>query len=199
MSILISPSDNTGWGLGTGKMYGGARKRSAEHPVHVRSYWRAAWGSRNRRRVATVAAEDAEAPQLEDVAQAPATVPIVRRHRRRVGGSARTRGLRKSARVRAAARAIVRAVNGAAAAAAPTVPASANFAAMVGAIANARAAYRHRRSRAGINPVPASRSTTRVRLPRTVRFHPSMGAFHRRWWRIHTRGRRKASVRRRRT
>ena len=45
MAILISPSNNTGWGLGTGSMYGGARVRSDAHPVKVRAHYRAPWGS----------------------------------------------------------------------------------------------------------------------------------------------------------
>ncbi|AIT70978.1 core protein precursor pVII [Simian adenovirus DM-2014] len=51
MSILISPSNNTGWGLGVNKMYGGAKHRSNQHPVRVRGHYRAPWGaySRNRR------------------------------------------------------------------------------------------------------------------------------------------------------
>lgn len=46
MAILVSPSNNSGWGLGLRSMYGGARKRSAEHPVRVRGHYRAAWGSK---------------------------------------------------------------------------------------------------------------------------------------------------------
>lgn len=51
MSILISPSNNTGWGLGVNKMYGGAKHRSTQHPVRVRGHYRAPWGAykRNRR------------------------------------------------------------------------------------------------------------------------------------------------------
>lgn len=46
MSILISPSNNTGWGLyGPTKMYGGARIRSTQHPVRVRGHFRAPWGA----------------------------------------------------------------------------------------------------------------------------------------------------------
>lgn len=46
MSILVSPSNNSGWGLGTRRLFGGARVRSNEHPVAVRSHFRANWGSR---------------------------------------------------------------------------------------------------------------------------------------------------------
>ncbi|AMB43153.1 pVII [Bat mastadenovirus WIV12] len=52
MAILISPSDNTGWGIGARKMYGGllggAREYSEETPVLVRQYYRARWGSKTR-------------------------------------------------------------------------------------------------------------------------------------------------------
>lgn len=50
MSILVSPSNNSGWGLGVKGMYGGARRRSEAHPVRVRRYYRARWGSVNGRR-----------------------------------------------------------------------------------------------------------------------------------------------------
>ncbi|QHR77496.1 pVII [Squirrel monkey adenovirus] len=49
MSILISPSNNTGWGLGTSKMFGGAKRRSSEYPVLVRRHFRAPWGARKGR------------------------------------------------------------------------------------------------------------------------------------------------------
>lgn len=45
MAVLISPSNNTGWGLGAKSMYGGARLLSPEHPVVVRRHYRASWGS----------------------------------------------------------------------------------------------------------------------------------------------------------
>ncbi|AUG71837.1 pVII [Rhesus adenovirus 64] len=48
MSILISPDNNTGWGLGSGKMYGGAKRRSSQHPVRVRGHFRAPWGAYKR-------------------------------------------------------------------------------------------------------------------------------------------------------
>lgn len=50
MSILISPSNNSGWGLGVSKMYGGARERSDSHPVLVRQHYRAPWGIHKGRR-----------------------------------------------------------------------------------------------------------------------------------------------------
>ncbi|AWY10558.1 pVII [Polar bear adenovirus 1] len=50
-TTLKSPSNNSGWGLGLYRMYGGAKKRSAEHPVLVRKHYRAPWGSKKRGRV----------------------------------------------------------------------------------------------------------------------------------------------------
>lgn len=45
MAVLISPSNNSGWGLGVRGMFGGARERSSAYPVHVRQHYRAPWGS----------------------------------------------------------------------------------------------------------------------------------------------------------
>ena len=45
MAILVSPSNNSGWGLGLRSMYGGARRLSPDHPVLVRRHYRANWGS----------------------------------------------------------------------------------------------------------------------------------------------------------
>ncbi|AZI15459.1 core protein precursor pVII [Human adenovirus 86] len=57
MSILISPSNNTGWGLTRpSTMYGGAKKRSQQHPVRVRGHFRAPWGAYKRGRTSTTAA-----------------------------------------------------------------------------------------------------------------------------------------------
>ncbi|ALE30393.1 pVII [Simian adenovirus 16] len=50
MSILVSPSNNTGWGFSSTKMYGGAKRRSADHPVRVRGHFRAPWGAHKRGR-----------------------------------------------------------------------------------------------------------------------------------------------------
>lgn len=58
MSILISPDNNTGWGLGYTKMYGGAKKRSTQHPVRVRGHYRAAWGAYKRGRTGRTAVDD---------------------------------------------------------------------------------------------------------------------------------------------
>lgn len=56
MALLISPSNNTGWGLGTKTMYGGAQRRSDNHPVRVRKHYRAPWGSSKRARANLAAA-----------------------------------------------------------------------------------------------------------------------------------------------
>lgn len=65
MAVLISPSNNTGWGLGVRGMFGsgrrltgGARERSDDYPVLVRQHYRAPWGaiSRGRRAAAAAAA-----------------------------------------------------------------------------------------------------------------------------------------------
>ncbi|AAB38721.1 protein VII precursor [Canine adenovirus 2] len=50
MAILISPTNNTGWGLGTHKLFGGAKQKSDQHPVYVQAHYRASWGSKGRRR-----------------------------------------------------------------------------------------------------------------------------------------------------
>ncbi|BBE29309.1 pVII [Bat mastadenovirus] len=49
MAILISPTNNTGWGLGTHRLFGGAKQKSDQHPVFVQAHYRAQWGSRGRR------------------------------------------------------------------------------------------------------------------------------------------------------
>lgn len=50
MAVLVSPSNNTGWGrLGTSRLFGGARTKSAQHPVFVHAHYRARWGSHGRR------------------------------------------------------------------------------------------------------------------------------------------------------
>lgn len=56
MALLISPSNNTGWGLGTKSMYGGAQRRSDNHPVRVRKHYRAPWGSSRKARANLAAA-----------------------------------------------------------------------------------------------------------------------------------------------
>ncbi|UJZ92509.1 pVII protein [Barthadenovirus sternae] len=50
MSILISPSDNTGWGVGTHMMRATGLKFSRTEPVRVRTYYRAQWGQLNGRK-----------------------------------------------------------------------------------------------------------------------------------------------------
>ncbi|AWO77104.1 pVII [Tree shrew adenovirus 1] len=77
MAILVSPSNNSGWGLGVKSMYGGARKRSAAHPVLVKKHYRAPWGT-NRRSAAAAAADATEA-----VAEAVAETVAARVRRRR--------------------------------------------------------------------------------------------------------------------
>ncbi|AAK13178.1 pVII [Bovine atadenovirus D] len=50
MSILMSPSDNTGWGsIGTALMRATGVKFSKRQPVRVRPYYRAQWGQLNAR------------------------------------------------------------------------------------------------------------------------------------------------------
>lgn len=49
MSILISPSDNTGWGIGTSLLRATGLKFTKDEPVRVRAYYRAQWGQRNGR------------------------------------------------------------------------------------------------------------------------------------------------------
>lgn len=55
MAVLISPSNNSGWGLGVKGMYGGAKRRSANAPILVKRHYRARWGAVNGRRAATKA------------------------------------------------------------------------------------------------------------------------------------------------
>lgn len=47
MSILISPSDNTGWGVGNSKMRATGVKFTLKQPVKVSSHYRAQWGQVN--------------------------------------------------------------------------------------------------------------------------------------------------------
>lgn len=48
MAVVVSPSNNTGWGLGLRGLYGGAKQKSAQHPVYVNSHYRAGWGTLKR-------------------------------------------------------------------------------------------------------------------------------------------------------
>ncbi|BBE29339.1 pVII [Bat mastadenovirus A] len=50
MAILISPSNNTGWGLGSHRLFGGAKQKSDQHPVFVHAHYRAQWGAHRGRR-----------------------------------------------------------------------------------------------------------------------------------------------------
>ncbi|QDZ17464.1 pVII [Ovine adenovirus 8] len=104
MAILISPSNNTGWGLmGCNRMYGGARVRSDAHPVRVRGHYRAAWGSRigrvprgrRRRRAALTVGEAAAVADAVGGPDAVAdTIEAVVAEARRYGGR-RRRGARR--------------------------------------------------------------------------------------------------------
>ena len=102
MAVLISPSNNTGWGLGVKSMYGGARLFSDNHPVRVRRHYRAVWGANKRGRVwmprtanpvadvlhayeATMRRQAGAAPAAAVVAAAPRR----RGRRSRPGGAAR--------------------------------------------------------------------------------------------------------------
>lgn len=58
MAVLISPSNNSGWGLGVKNMYGGSRSWSENTPVVVRKHFRARWGSKSGRRVVTTTTVD---------------------------------------------------------------------------------------------------------------------------------------------
>nr|AJW67398.1 pVII [white-throated monitor adenovirus 1] len=51
MSILMSPSNNTGWGcsIGTGRIRGTGVVFTPAQPVRVRSYYRAQWGQKTNR------------------------------------------------------------------------------------------------------------------------------------------------------
>lgn len=72
MAILVSPSNNSGWGLGVKDMYGGALKRSANHPVAVRKHYRAPWGSKTRRTAVAMTQTDRDAinDTIDDVVRA---------------------------------------------------------------------------------------------------------------------------------
>ncbi|AGK27134.1 pVII [Baboon adenovirus 3] len=69
MSILISPDNNTGWGLGSTKMYGGAKRRSSQHPVRVRGHYRAPWGAYKRGLSARTAVDDTIDAVIADARQ----------------------------------------------------------------------------------------------------------------------------------
>ncbi|BCO10926.1 pVII [Bovine adenovirus 7] len=49
MTILVSPSDNTGWGIGTSRMRATGVRFTRKQPVRVRPYYRAQWGQLNAR------------------------------------------------------------------------------------------------------------------------------------------------------
>ena len=78
MSILISPSNNTGWGLrAPSKMYGGARQRSTQHPVRVRGHFRAPWGALKGRVRARTTVDDVIDQVVADARNyTPAAAPV---------------------------------------------------------------------------------------------------------------------------
>lgn len=82
MAILVSPSNNSGWGLGLRSMYGGARRLSPDHPVLVRRHYRANWGSLKGRvpRTTMATTDDPVADVVNAIAGA---TRRRRRHRRR--------------------------------------------------------------------------------------------------------------------
>ncbi|ADZ39841.1 pVII [Simian adenovirus 49] len=106
MSVLISPSNNTGWGLGVSKMYGGAKRRSSEHPVRVRGHYRAPWGAHKRGRTGRTTVDEvidsvvADAANYTPGAAGPSTVDSVIDS---VVANARAYARRKQRRRRAAA------------------------------------------------------------------------------------------------
>ncbi|APC26063.1 pVII [Bat mastadenovirus G] len=115
MAILISPSNNTGWGLGTHKLFGGAKQKSDQHPVFVQAHYRAQWGSRGRRarrkgrRVRVVMDPQTEAEMvatIDEVARnGPPAARAVLEAARRVGAY----NLRRAPRLTPAGRALMRA------------------------------------------------------------------------------------------
>lgn len=108
MALLVSPSNNTGWGLGCKSMYGGARTLSANHPVLVRKHYRASWGSRRGR------TPQPTVPITSDpVADVVNAISVARRRRRgkraiRTAAQKMARALVKNAKRRLARRGIVR-------------------------------------------------------------------------------------------
>lgn len=80
MSILVSPSNNSGWGLGVKGMYGSGRRWSEAQPVRVRKYYRAKWGTVNGRRSRTRTSVDEVIDGV--VAQARRRGPRIRHTRR---------------------------------------------------------------------------------------------------------------------
>ena len=108
MALLISPSNNSGWGLGVKSMYGGARRRSATHTVRVKSHYRQPWGAVKRGRrpapagsieraieaaIGTPSATRAAAA-VATVARAARVIRGRRRRRRGFGWTRRRRGPR---------------------------------------------------------------------------------------------------------
>lgn len=108
MALLVSPANNTGWGLGCKSMYGGARTLSANHPVLVRKHYRASWGSRRGRMPTSTVAVTSD--PVADVVNA---ISVSRRRRRsnrarKTAAQRVARALVKNARRRLARRGVVR-------------------------------------------------------------------------------------------
>lgn len=81
MAVLISPSNNSGWGLGVKGMYGGSKYRSLAHPVLVKRHYRAKWGTVSGRKA--VEASNTIDEAIDSVVRAAASSAGKRRRRRR--------------------------------------------------------------------------------------------------------------------
>lgn len=110
MAILVSPSNNSGWGLGCKSMYGGARTLSENYPVLVRRHFRASWGSRKGRvPVSTMTiTDDPVADVVNAIAEGTARRRRRRRRRRTTSAVRVARALVRTARRRLARRGRVR-------------------------------------------------------------------------------------------
>lgn len=97
MAILVSPGNNTGWGLGLKSMYGGARLQSDAHPVRVMEHYRARWGSkkgrvpRGRVRKRRTTSQELDAVIDSVIAEARRDYDRKTRRRRRPGATRRRR------------------------------------------------------------------------------------------------------------
>ncbi len=199
MSILISPSNNTGWGLlrAPSKMFGGARKRSDQHPVRVRGHYRAPWGAHKRGRTGTAGrttvdeAIDSVVEQARNYTPAVSTVDaaiesvvrgarryakaksrrrrVARRHRRRPGSAAKraAAALLRRAR-RTGRRAAMRAARRLAAGITTVAPRARRRAAAAAAAAISDLATRRRGNVYWVrDSVSGTRVPVRFRPPRT--------------------------------
>lgn len=100
MSILISPNNNTGWGMGTKVMYGGAKMLSEQHPVRVSQHYRAAWGSKKGRTPKTRVAMTITDDPVADVVNAIERDRLRKRRQRRARHLVRRARSRLSTRMR---------------------------------------------------------------------------------------------------